>query len=83
MVSTNGGISVRTSLLSSAPARTGAPFALTLATAEGALAVAARAPTRQHTRAHGRDDARARASDARLPAAFEGAFVLDAPGGGM
>ena len=37
----------------------------------------------QIDRAHGRDDARARASDARLPAAFEGAFVLDAPGGGM
>ena len=62
MITTNGGISARTNLLSSAPARTGVSFALTLATKYGRRAGprGARTAARQCARVHGRDDARTR-----------------------
>ena len=82
MVTTNGGISARTSLLSSALARTGGSFALTLATTERALDVAVPAQPPDSTLVLTGATTGAPV-DARLPAAFEGAFVLDAPGGGV
>ena len=82
MIATNGGISARASLLSSALARTGGSFALTLATTERALDVAVPAQPPDSTLVLTGATTHAPV-DARLPAAFEGAFVLDAPGGGV
>ena len=73
--------SARTSLLSRAPARTGGSFALTLATTERALDVAVPAQPPDSTLVLTGATTHAPV-DARLPAAFEGAFVLEARGGG-
>ena len=81
MITTNGGISARTSLLSSAPARTGSSFALTLAPPEGALDVVVPVQPPDSTLVLTGATTHAPV-DARLPAAFKGAFVLNAPGGG-
>ena len=82
MINTNGGISARTNLFSSAPAGTGGSFALTLANTNGALdlAVPVQPPDSTLVLTGATTGAPV---DARLPTAFEGAFVLDAPGGGV